>query len=68
MVLRDYIRKEFLDMPEVSLETLTQLGVIPNVKYLTVHKIYGQYLAVLTGSLVVFSKPAMKGLEELLKQ
>ncbi len=60
VILTDYIRKEFLETEQAKIETINKIGVIPIFQHLRCYYEKKEELAVLTGSIVIVHKLALK--------
>lgn len=63
VVLTDYIKKEFLDVPEAEIHSINRLGVIP-IFYRLKGELPKNKIAVLSGSIVIIHKSLQNSLSE----
>ena len=63
VILTDYIRKEFLQLPDASLEEINRMGVVPVFRYLRKKFDDKSHIGILSGSLVLVHKKVLTSLK-----
>ena len=65
VILTDYIRKEYLNLPKNEYENIQKMGVIPIFQRIKNVIFYPKSLAVLTGSIVIVHQDIINELEKI---
>ncbi|WP_040280668.1 DEAD/DEAH box helicase family protein [Psychroserpens damuponensis] len=63
VILTDYIRKEFLNIPSEKINDINKIGVIPIFQYVRLYCDHPEELAVLSGSIVIIHNSILSAFE-----
>ena len=65
VILTDYIRKEYLNIPTSNIDSIDKIGVIPIFLQLKNQVFYPKGLAVLSGSIVIIHQSLIEQIEQI---